>query len=120
VDLKESMRVRGLNQTQLAEMIGVTQPTISGWMSGKVVPSKEMAERLEKVLGVPEQENFRKVQRINSHQAARMMGMSRAKFCELAQMGAWDWCKAVFTPSDKGGRWYYHINLEQMRKKECI
>ena len=37
--IKELMRERGLNQTQLAEKVGVKQNTISAWLLNKCEPS---------------------------------------------------------------------------------
>lgn len=120
MDLKEMLKSRSMTQTDLAEKIGVTQATISIWAAGKAIPSKEYADKIEKVLGKPDQDNFKRVCRISSKEAARLMRMSWPTFCRMAQQGTWDWCKASFTPSEKGGRWYYHINFEKMKKDERI
>jgi transcriptional regulator with XRE-family HTH domain len=43
----------GLSQKALAGELGVTQPTISNWESGRTSPSREQEERLGEVLGRP-------------------------------------------------------------------
>lgn len=49
--LKEIRRTLGMTQTELAERLGLTQVTISGWERKKFVP-KDQRERVAKVLGV--------------------------------------------------------------------
>lgn len=43
---------RGLSQAKLAELVGVEQPTIQRWESGKRMPDLENLQMLAKVLGV--------------------------------------------------------------------
>lgn len=43
--LREEMHSRNINQPQLAEALGVTQPTISRWLNGKL-PDPEQSTRL--------------------------------------------------------------------------
>jgi transcriptional regulator with XRE-family HTH domain len=42
---------RGLSQRQLADMIGVTKPTISYWEAAKVLPQVTVLEPLARALG---------------------------------------------------------------------
>lgn len=50
--LKVLRRKRGLSQAQLAELIGVEQPTVQRWESGKRMPDLESLQTLAQVLGV--------------------------------------------------------------------
>ncbi|AWG57923.1 helix-turn-helix domain-containing protein [Mycobacteroides abscessus] len=48
-------KARGLTQTELAELVGVTQPTINRYESGDRDPEPELLPKLAAVLGVTEQ-----------------------------------------------------------------
>lgn len=50
--LQALRKQRGLSQAKLAEMVGVEQPTIQRWESGKRVPDLESLQTLADVLGV--------------------------------------------------------------------
>lgn len=50
--LKALRRKRGLSQAQLAELIGVEQPTVQRWESGKRMPDLDSLQTLAQVLGV--------------------------------------------------------------------
>lgn len=47
------MRHLRLSQKGLAERVAVSQPLISKWVNGTVVPSRETAERLAEALDAP-------------------------------------------------------------------
>lgn len=51
VDLKELRKRRGLSQAQLAERVGVEQPTVQRWEKGTRLPDLEKLEGLAKALG---------------------------------------------------------------------
>jgi len=50
--LKQGRRDAGLSQAELAEKVGVTQPTISRWESGKELPSLPVADFVFAELGI--------------------------------------------------------------------
>lgn len=50
--LQALRKKRGLSQAKLAEIIGVEQPTIQRWESGKRMPDLDSLEALAKALGV--------------------------------------------------------------------
>jgi transcriptional regulator with XRE-family HTH domain len=52
VDLKPLRKKRGLSQAQLAELVGVEQPTVQRWENGKRMPDLESLDRLARALGV--------------------------------------------------------------------
>ena len=52
--IKELRKKRGIQQKELAISIGVAQPTISEWESGKKDPSGERLKKLAEFFGVDE------------------------------------------------------------------
>lgn len=50
--LKDLRKKRGLSQARLAEMVGVEQPTVQRWESGKRLPDLDGLTALSKALGV--------------------------------------------------------------------
>lgn len=51
-ELQALRRKRGLSQAQLAELVGVEQPTVQRWEKGKRLPDLDSLARLAAVLGV--------------------------------------------------------------------
>lgn len=49
---KELMKKKGYTQTELAERIGVKQPTISGWVQGLNQPRTKQLPVIAQALGV--------------------------------------------------------------------
>jgi transcriptional regulator with XRE-family HTH domain len=49
--LHDALTERGLNGAQLAEKVGVSENSVSSWMTGKYSPSRRNAERIAAVLG---------------------------------------------------------------------
>jgi transcriptional regulator with XRE-family HTH domain len=50
---KKDLLVTELTQTQLAEKLGVTQPLVSKWFSGRVIPRPETFKKIAKATGTP-------------------------------------------------------------------
>lgn len=50
--LHEALTRRGLNGAQLAAMVGVSENSVSSWMTGKYSPRRGHAERIAEVLGL--------------------------------------------------------------------
>lgn len=48
---KRDMLVTNLSQVELASKLGVSQPLISKWFSGKVIPRPETIKRLANATG---------------------------------------------------------------------
>lgn len=60
-DIENFFTRTGVNQEQLAKMVGVTQPTVSRWLKGSV-PGAEHQEKLQAIfetVGEPQQGSFR-------------------------------------------------------------
>lgn len=56
--LKELLRERGLSQIRLARLLGVSQSTLSQWLSGYRPPPPGMKERLEELRDMISQEKI--------------------------------------------------------------
>ena len=56
--LKQWMAEQNLSQAGLGSKIGLTQPTISKFLSGAAKPSPEVAFRIEDATGIPAREWF--------------------------------------------------------------
>ena len=50
--IKDLIKSSGFKQKWIAEQLGVSEITISNWVSGKFIPSKKNKEKLSKILGV--------------------------------------------------------------------
>ncbi len=50
--IKDLIKSSGFKQKWIAEQLGVSEITISNWVSGKYIPSKKNREKLSKILGV--------------------------------------------------------------------
>jgi transcriptional regulator with XRE-family HTH domain len=50
--IKDLIKSSGFKQKWIAEQLGVSEITISNWVSGKYIPSKRNREKLSKILGV--------------------------------------------------------------------
>jgi transcriptional regulator with XRE-family HTH domain len=51
--LRERLDEKGWNQTRLSDELGIRDSTVSRWLSGERSPSRDMACRIEAVLGIP-------------------------------------------------------------------
>ena len=49
-DIEAARRAKGMTQKQLADAIGVDQPTISRWESGRISPNKNSLSRIKEAL----------------------------------------------------------------------
>ena len=51
--LSKALRPRVMSPADLAEKLGVSRQAVSGWVTGKSKPSREMMVKLEDELGIP-------------------------------------------------------------------
>lgn len=56
--IREARRRIGLNQTELAERMGVTQAAVSHWENGETMPTPRQIPRLAEVLKIKVSELF--------------------------------------------------------------
>lgn len=50
--IREARRKMGLNQTKLAELMGVTQSAVSHWENGETMPTPRQIPRLAEILNI--------------------------------------------------------------------
>lgn len=50
--IKDLIKRSGFKQKWIAQQMGVSEITISNWVSGKFIPSKRNKAKLSKILGV--------------------------------------------------------------------
>ena len=50
---KKDLLITNLTQTELAEKLGVSQPLVSKWFSGKVIPRPETLKKISLATGTP-------------------------------------------------------------------
>ena len=50
---KKDLLITELTQTELAEKLGVSQPLVSKWFSGRVIPRPETFKKIAKATGTP-------------------------------------------------------------------
>lgn len=53
---KKDLLITELTQTQLADKLGVSQPLVSKWFSGKVIPRPETFKKISLATGTPVKE----------------------------------------------------------------
>lgn len=51
--LKDLCKIKGITLNTLAERVGVSQPSISGFATGKIKPSLDTLEKIAEALEVP-------------------------------------------------------------------
>ena len=51
-NIKKARKEQGISQVALADMLGVTQPTVSDWENGKKIPQGANILELSKILNV--------------------------------------------------------------------
>ena len=51
--VKKDLLITNLTQTELAEKLGVSQPLVSKWFSGKVIPRPETLKKISLATGTP-------------------------------------------------------------------
>ena len=51
--LKELLLTKGVKQKWLSSKVGVSEVTLSNWVTGKSIPSLKNVEKLSQILSVP-------------------------------------------------------------------
>lgn len=77
-ELKEKLIEKNMTVTLLAKRIGVSRESVYRWLGGKCLPTKEMQEKINHVLGL--KKIFVKPTKIIPAQAAELLGISLPTF----------------------------------------
>jgi len=51
--LKDIIKTKGYKQKWIAQKLGVSEVTVSNWVKGKSVPTKENYEKLSELFNIP-------------------------------------------------------------------
>lgn len=106
--LKIAMEEAHLNQTALANMIGISKAAMSGYVSGKVTPPEKKKEQIALALGKPGE--FFRVEEVNMEiaadggyrlkpeLAAKLMGIGERTLKHGLQNGDFPWGYAILNP----------------------
>lgn len=62
----EDSNTRELTQTEIAKMMGVKQPQVSNWLSGKRIPNAENLIKLSSILELYPEELLEKLQTLRT------------------------------------------------------
>ena len=54
--MKKDLLITNMTQVELSNLLGVSQPLVSKWFSGKVIPRPETIVKLAKATGTPYKE----------------------------------------------------------------
>lgn len=126
--LESAMRELHLNQKQIAKMSGCSAASISQYLSGINVPSKNKQHDIAVSLGLDD-DYFSKndspiksirhgqIKRLLPEQAAKLLGVNKATVRKGLQQGCFPWGYAVHMDS---GRWVYIINAERFAEIEGV
>jgi len=66
VAIRKARQARGWSQAELAESIGVTQPTVSNWECDRMMPRAGMAIAIAEMLGLDEWRGFRRLFKLSA------------------------------------------------------
>lgn len=124
--LKQAMQELNLNQKQAAGLIGKSKGSVSMYLSNKVIPPKNVQREIAVSLGlapdyfqqeraaaapVPRETVMEgKIERMDTGEAAVLLGMSQATVRKGLQQGVFPWGYGIKTSAD---RWTYFINAKR-------
>lgn len=129
--LKKTMQEIGITQSQLVGMTGIGKSSISQYLSGKNVPTKERRRDIAVSLGlegdyfereVPLVEKLAKrsdwaIPQMKTKAAGKLMRMGHATIEDGLKQGRFDWGYAIRMPS---GQYRYFINARSFAEIERI
>lgn len=126
--LKKVTNELKLNQTQLAELIGIGKSSLSQYLSGTHVPLPKRQEDIAIALGLApdyfEWENpfaitkiDTKIRRLDVNDAAKLLGMAQDTVRKGLQQRVFPWGYAIRTSEN---RWAYFINEKRFYEIERL
>ncbi len=126
--LKRVTNELNLNQTQLADLIGIGKSSLSQYLSGSHAPLPKRQTDIAIALGLApnyfEQENpfaitkiDTKIRRLDVNDAARLLGMAQETVRKGLQQRVFPWGYAIRTSEN---RWAYFINEKRFYEIERL
>lgn len=122
--LIEAMNDLNMTQAQLSKMTGIGKSSISQYLSGKNVPSELRQREISTALGLAPDyfkqgisSTSNKVLRLQSEEAAKLLGISKETLRRGLQDGVFPWGYAI---RGSGNKWVYFINAKRFAEIEGI
>lgn len=123
-ELEKALKEQGINQSQLAQLLGCSKSSVSQWVSGMVTPTARKRERIATALGIApdafiseKDKRPPKIERMSCTEAARLLSVSPRTLQMGLQQGVFPWGYGIHMPS---GKWTYVINGERFRALEGL
>ena len=137
--LKRAMQELHLNQSQVCSMTGKSKGSVSQYLSGKQIPSKDVQADIAVSLGL-EADYFSKsdekvvvlptkevkngiIPKLNVEKAAKMMRMNHNTVRKGLQQGVFPWGYGIVTsvnPDTGKENWVYFINAKRFAEIEGV
>lgn len=126
--LKAVMQELGINQAQLSQLTGIGKSSISGYVSGKVVPTEERINQIAELLGLDpacfREENSpitivenERIPTFSPEYASKLMGLDATTIKNGLKEKDFPWGYAIHTAKDG---WRYWINAVKFCQEERI
>lgn len=122
--LIKAMNDLNMTQAQLSKMTGIGKSSISQYLSGKNVPSEIRQREISTALGLAPDyfkqdisSTSNKVLRLQSEEAAKLLGISKETLRRGLQDGVFPWGYAI---RGSGNKWVYFINAKRFAEIEGI
>lgn len=124
--LKKVIKEKGITQTKLCDLTGISKSCISQYVNGYIVPTKERQMKIARALELPEdyflgavkaQKEKRNGLNMPVDVAAGIMGISNTTLRIQPQQGLYPWGVAS---KGEGNRYVYYINKRKFAKEECV
>lgn len=131
--LKQAMKELHLNQRQVCGMTGKSKGSVSQYLSGKQIPSKDVQAAIAVALGLEENYFSKKeetivvlpttelrngvIQRLDVEKAAKLLGMNHNTVRKGLQQGVFPWGYGIHTSEN---RWVYFINARRFAEIEGV
>ena len=131
--LKQAMQELHLNQRQVCGRTGKSKGSVSQYLSGKQIPSKDVQAAIAVALGLEENYFSKKeetivvlpttelrngvIQRLDVEKAAKLLGMNHNTVRKGLQQGVFPWGYGIHTSEN---RWVYFINARRFAEIEGV
>lgn len=129
--LEEAMKKLNLNQSQVAELAGITRSSVSQYMTGKQIPTEKRQREIAVALGLrPDyfsDDSFSEmlarrgsIDQLSLEEAGRLLGMTRSTVEKGLKQGVFPWGYAIRMSEDGKRQWRFFINAKRFAEVEGI